>query len=320
MKKSQLFGYNLGYKSALIVADILAIGLSFYIASKVRIKLTPDFLSAEFLCLGLTTIFCIFIGNGYASNALARAPKLPFRTFFLVLASSIPSMLIIYGLGVERFNFLFGRGIFPVAIILIGILSVINRVIINIALSKGESHSKSVAILGTTKCHAWLNESLNKARLDIQCRYYNTLSEIKQDNISVLVITPSYEPDSQEQKKLIKRRLTGTPIFSLLDFIENFLFLVPVKEINDSWFIRATGFTMLHNSIALRIKRITDIIASLLLFIFTLPITLLTVLIIKLSSKGTIFFSQIRVGVNGQSFTVYKFRTMQTNAESGGAQ
>lgn len=321
MKKSQLFGHNIGHKSALILADILALALSFYIASSIRINLSPNFLSAEFICLGLTTIFCIFVGNGYTSNTLTRTPKLPFRTFFLVLASSIPSMLLIYALGVERFNFLFGRGIFTSAIILMGIFSVINRVIINLYLFKDKSSTRTVAVLGQTTCQDWLNQSLNNGRLDIKCKYYKQLSQIKQqDDIAALVITPNYQPDTSEQEELIKRRLSGTPIFSLLAFIENFLFLIPVKEINDNWLVQSTGFTMLHNTIALRVKRIFDITASLSLFFLTLPITLSTALLIKVTSKGPIFFSQTRIGVNGRPFSVHKFRTMRTDAETHGAQ
>lgn len=320
MKKSHLFGHSLGRKSALLCADILALCLSFYIAASLRFNYKLSLLNPEFFYLGLTIIACIFIGNGYSYSNLARAPKLPFRTFFIVLASTIPSTLIIYALGVERFNFLFGRGIFPVAIILMGLLSVITRAVINLYLFKDKSGPRNVAILGDTRCHDWLDDSLSKAQLNINCQYYQQLSEIKSDNIAALVITPNHRPDKEEQKALIKRRLTGTPVFSLLDFIENFLFLIPVTEINDSWFIRTTGFTMLHNSVALRIKRVTDIISSTLLFILTLPITIGTAIIIKLSSKGPIFFSQTRVGVNGQNFKVYKFRTMRTDAETTGAQ
>lgn len=320
MKKSQILGYNLGHKSALVCADLFTLGLSFHIASIVRRNLSPNYLSPEFISLALTIMVCIFIGNGYASNTLTRAPKLPFRTFFIVLASSIPSMSIIYFLGVERFNFLFGRGIFPVAIILMGSFSIINRVIINLYLFKYRRNPRTVAVLGSTKCQDWLDQSLNKARLDIHCKYYSQLSEINQNDTSAIVITPSFEPNIQSEKELVKRRLSGTPVFSLLDFIEIFLYLVPVQEINNRWFIQTSGFTMLHNSVALRVKRIVDIFASILLFICTLPITIVTSLLIKISSPGSIFFSQTRVGMNGKEFIVYKFRTMNKNAEIKGAQ
>ena len=63
------------------------------------------------------------------------------------------------------------------------------------------------------------------------------------------------------------------------------------------------------------IKRSIDIIGSLLLIILTSPIMLITSLIIKLTSKGTVIFKQRRVGLNKEIFTMYKFRSMKVNNE-----
>jgi exopolysaccharide biosynthesis polyprenyl glycosylphosphotransferase len=58
-----------------------------------------------------------------------------------------------------------------------------------------------------------------------------------------------------------------------------------------------------------------DIVFSSMLLILFSPIVLLISLLIKLNSKGSIFYSQDRVGLDGNSFNVYKFRTMKTDAE-----
>ncbi|MBL4671680.1 MAG: exopolysaccharide biosynthesis polyprenyl glycosylphosphotransferase, partial [Arenicella sp.] len=104
------------------------------------------------------------------------------------------------------------------------------------------------------------------------------------------------------------------------DFFENFLYLVPVQETTNDWFIRSQGFTMLHSSVALSVKRTVDIIGSIGLLIVTLPITIATALLTKLVSRGPVFFSQTRVGMQGKTFTIYKFRTMHLGAEKSGAQ
>ncbi|MBD3289380.1 exopolysaccharide biosynthesis polyprenyl glycosylphosphotransferase [candidate division KSB1 bacterium] len=63
------------------------------------------------------------------------------------------------------------------------------------------------------------------------------------------------------------------------------------------------------------IKRFMDIIFSISFLILTLPVFIITALAIKLTSRGPVFFSQIRSGVNGRKFTLYKFRSMIVGAD-----
>ena len=68
----------------------------------------------------------------------------------------------------------------------------------------------------------------------------------------------------------------------------------------------------------LYLKRLFDIIASLIgLFILGIPFIIISI-IIKLTDKGPIFFRQIRVGINNKDFKIYKFRTMVMNADKKG--
>ena len=68
------------------------------------------------------------------------------------------------------------------------------------------------------------------------------------------------------------------------------------------------------------IKRIFDILLSLIaLVVLAIPM-LIIALIIKLSSKGTVFYHQERLGLNGKPFNIIKFRTMRMDAEANGAQ
>jgi len=62
------------------------------------------------------------------------------------------------------------------------------------------------------------------------------------------------------------------------------------------------------------IKRILDIIFSLIAFPFWLIILLILAPIIYLEDKGPVFYKSIRLGKNGKPFTMYKFRSMKMNA------
>jgi exopolysaccharide biosynthesis polyprenyl glycosylphosphotransferase len=63
------------------------------------------------------------------------------------------------------------------------------------------------------------------------------------------------------------------------------------------------------------LKRMMDILFSGIILLLASPIYLITALAIKITSKGPIFFSQVRCGVNGRKFTLYKFRSMIAGAE-----
>ena len=67
------------------------------------------------------------------------------------------------------------------------------------------------------------------------------------------------------------------------------------------------------------LKRIIDIIISIILLIFLSPLLLIISILIKLDSKGPVIFKQKRIGKNGDPFIMYKFRSMVKNAAKKGA-
>lgn len=72
-------------------------------------------------------------------------------------------------------------------------------------------------------------------------------------------------------------------------------------------------------SFALRIpawKRSLDILLSVVGLLILSPFMLITAAVIKLTSRGPVFFTQWREGHGGRKFKIYKFRTMQLNAEA----
>ncbi|HEV3116534.1 MAG TPA: sugar transferase [Gemmataceae bacterium] len=64
------------------------------------------------------------------------------------------------------------------------------------------------------------------------------------------------------------------------------------------------------------LKAAVEITVAVALFVLTFPVVLAAVLIVKLTSRGPGFYSQVRVGKDGRLFTIYKIRTMLDNCES----
>lgn len=67
------------------------------------------------------------------------------------------------------------------------------------------------------------------------------------------------------------------------------------------------------------LKRGLDIVLGGVFLVIALPMMVLTAILVKLTSKGPIFYTQERVGLDGNTFRIYKFRTMAINAEANGA-
>ena len=69
----------------------------------------------------------------------------------------------------------------------------------------------------------------------------------------------------------------------------------------------------------LLLKRLFDILMSLILLIILFPILLIISIVIKIDSKGPIFYRQIRITKYGKEFKIYKFRTMVVDADKKGS-
>ncbi|MDH4263705.1 MAG: sugar transferase [Spirochaetia bacterium] len=156
---------------------------------------------------------------------------------------------------------------------------------------------------------------------------YNVLEYVDLKNIKEVlkssyegIIISSYENVSlQISEDLIKTRLKGTPIYDLTDFYEEFWQKIPVFHIQNQWFILSHGFNLLHNPIGLRLKQFMDYVLAFTLFMICTPLLLLIGIIVGLSSKGPIIYKQVRTGLGGKNFTIYKFRSMVADAEKNGA-
>lgn len=66
------------------------------------------------------------------------------------------------------------------------------------------------------------------------------------------------------------------------------------------------------------IKRVIDVVCSLILIILTSPIMIISALIIKISDGGPVFYKQVRVTINDKKFKIIKFRSMRVDAEADG--
>ena len=177
------------------------------------------------------------------------------------------------------------------------------------------------------KKHSNQNFNILTDSTDFECNDFlkhlgnlDSLADIKTQSWSGVVITNPKLLSNEQTETLLNMRMSGIRVYNLHQFYEQYLYKIPVTHLEKDWFTVAQGFDLLHNPIGLKFKRITDLVLSMFLLILMIPVIFLVMLVVKLTSRGPIFFTQVRTGENGTTFKLYKFRSMKQDAEKHGAQ
>lgn len=113
---------------------------------------------------------------------------------------------------------------------------------------------------------------------------------------------------------LLRFRTAGMRIEEAATLYEKLTGRIPVETIYPSTLIYSDGFARQSISRTI-VTRVTGTLMALGGLMFTSPLLLLTALLIKLESPGPIFYSQERVGKDGKTFNILKFRSMRADAE-----
>lgn len=142
---------------------------------------------------------------------------------------------------------------------------------------------------------------------------------LEQDWRGIIIATGQKIPEVLVGK-LMQTRFRGTRIYDLSDFYEMVWRKVPIFYLQGSWFALSQGFHLLHNPIGLRLKRVGDILCAGTLLLLAAPLIFLAGMMVWVTSGRPIIYTQRRKGLNGEEFTIYKFRSMKNDAERDGAQ
>jgi sugar transferase (PEP-CTERM system associated) len=114
---------------------------------------------------------------------------------------------------------------------------------------------------------------------------------------------------------LLECKLNGTKVTDAASFLEREASQIRVDTLQPSWLVFGGGFD--QSFLRAFVKRLFDLFSSAIILIVTLPLMLITALAIYIEDRSPIFYRQERVGRNGHSFMVLKFRSMRNDAEQG---
>ncbi len=131
-----------------------------------------------------------------------------------------------------------------------------------------------------------------------------------------IVVAPD-ERRGMTLDSLITCRANGYPVSQYMSFLEKEISRIDIKRLDMAWILYSDGFQV--SPIGRGLKRVFDIMVSLLILTVFSPLLLAAMLAVWLGDRHAVFYRQERVTQGGRSFRIVKLRTMRIDAEAGGA-
>jgi exopolysaccharide biosynthesis polyprenyl glycosylphosphotransferase len=343
--KLRIFPKNIA--TILLLADILGLIISSQFAVWLRLGEAVNYLNPFSYIFGFLVLLTLYLADTYKPDKQIAGLRTPARLLISNLLLAVFTAAFIYIFGIWQKSPLLWRSILLPSLVLFVPWAILSRMI---ALSYMRSRAENTRwlVLGTLSTEGSvkkfvedfqeknslgrlviLSEDSQKLNLfqdsktdnKIQCP--GTIKDLSQwinQSWNGILIGSETQLSDALQQKLMDIRLQGIPVYKLSDFYETLWYKLPSCLLKDTWFVFSSGFNLVSDRVSLRIKRFLDISFAGILLIAISPLMLLAAIAIKLDSPGPIFYSQLRSGLNGKAFRVYKFRSMYQDAEKRGAQ
>jgi sugar transferase (PEP-CTERM system associated) len=287
----------------------------------------------------ITSLFYItffYIFDLYNLSKHGDAWNVTIQILFAVITACGPIALLFYSVPVWKY----GRGVWAIQMIITFLLAVAWHLIYSIIYSKMTRNVK-VLVLGAGRAGQFLNKWLQESSIpyeivgfldDDPTKLRKSMSSAivlgrteqlidigKQIGVSTAINTVGHNKSIQLVKTIFEARLKGWTVLDMVKLYEENAGRVPVQHVSEEWFLFVEGFYLLSNTFTQKVKRLSDIALSLVLLLMIVPLSLITAVAIFIESGRPIFFNQTRIGKNGKTFRLWKFRSMRRNAEKEGA-
>jgi sugar transferase (PEP-CTERM system associated) len=233
-------------------------------------------------------------------------------------------------------HFIVGRGVFVISLVLCSIFIVFWHTILRLYLGSRTPHT-NLLVLGTGNlAREAVKEILRHPELGIKVVGFvdddpqlvglsivnPTVIGVYQDlpwlilnnKIDHIIVGLQDRRGKLPIKELLDFKTRGVAIEDATTFYERVAGKIPIENLKPSWMVFNSGFGVSRGMLLK--KRILSLLVSSILLILMSPILLLLMILIKLDSKGPVFYKQERVGQDGKTFMLVKFRSMFNNAEN----
>jgi sugar transferase (PEP-CTERM system associated) len=230
------------------------------------------------------------------------------RNVFTVSIALVVAFIVIWRVG---YTHVLNRGLFDQKIVLLGSGDLAKNIFKEI----DENRDCGYQIAATVNRRADCDTTLASASLNICKEGFDDLCQTaKALNIDKMVVAIEERRKNFPIKQLLQCRVDGIEVIEGTSFYEMLTGKLIVEKINPSWLIFSDGFR--KSWLQRKLKRSIDLALSLILLVILGPLLLLVAVLIKLDSRGPVFFTQERVGAHRRPYKVYKFRSMVQDAEA----
>ncbi|MDL2275977.1 TIGR03013 family PEP-CTERM/XrtA system glycosyltransferase [Desulfosarcina sp. OttesenSCG-928-G10] len=302
---------------SVLMAGCLLLGTGFFVESV--------FLLLKIFLVASICQICLYYNGLYDSKLTSTYREMILR---LVQSLGIAAMLLALVYAVFP-AFAISSGVFAVSICFIIAFIVLWRIIYTYILNHGVFNEK-IMLLG--EASGLVRDIARAIEEDKDCGYevaalmtgdkptdtgkpgyedlFQNAANLKIDKIVVAI---EERRGRFPVRELLRCRVDGIEVLEGTSFYEMLTGKLIVEKINPSWLIFSDGFRKSRTRKI--VKRICDLVFSALMLAVLSPILAFVAVLIKLDSKGPVFFSQERVGENKKLYTIYKFRSMIPEAE-----
>ena len=321
----------------LVLVDILTISLAMITSTGIRVLLVPwmgGVVNWPLILNGLIffLIFNIILAwlNGlYPGFGLAAVHEMQKVLYVVSLASVFLGVFLF----LQQLALAFSRFIFILTWFLSVLFMMLGRFALRNRFSRFTWWGIPMVVIGSQANAAPVIEKLIQSRrLGFRPVFYYDPEEKEKEPIHGVPIIDN----KQDLQNIVAEtgiehvvftdhfeHVTNISFHWMRDVFPNILFVLKTAPFGSLW-VRTID---LHGTLAIEtnyhllnkreiiIKRVLDLILTLILLLFTWPVFVLLSLLIRLDSKGPILYTQMRLGKNGVPFKSFKFRTMFDNAE-----
>ncbi|HWG58377.1 MAG TPA: sugar transferase [Candidatus Acidoferrales bacterium] len=316
-----------------LIFAVLLLAAFIRLGTDTQLALTTQHGYLKIALVGFICLFCIYYSDLYDPLVLSNSREVPSRLIQGLGTACLIMAVLYYAFPAGELC----RGFVITGITLVG-LSLIGYRQVFIAINSVQRLAEPTLIMGEGALAESLAKEI-KSRPELGLRLVGYLGApwarvagqngdnhlgtvddltdiVDREQVKRVIVAMSDRRSKLPVDALLQLKTSGVAIQEGSEFYEVTTGKIPVESLRISWLIFSPGFKVSH--LTLIYKRVFSLVLAGVSLLALLPVIAVVMLAIWLDSPGPVIFRQTRIGKGGQRFTLYKFRTMYVDADSGG--